>query len=133
MTYSVYLTHAWSVWIALGSRRTLIDISPRALVVLCGGVLLSAFTIAFIFTFLFESPLFHILDSIKGRSKSLPELPVLESELMEPTKLAIESVHVFQNGNGTNLVNNNEEEGKNPQENPLALAAQLRGWKYTAP
>jgi hypothetical protein len=131
MTYAVYLTHAWPVWVALGSRRDLIDISTRSLLVLCGGILLSAFTLAFIFTIMFESPLFHILDGFKARrrSKSLPDLPA-QSELMKPPKLApleaSPTVCVLTNGHG---INNNE-----AQDNESRHAEQnLRGWQYTAP
>jgi len=95
LTYAVYLTHAWTLWIALGARRDLIDINTRSVIVLCGGILLSAFSVAFVFTVLFEAPLFHILELIKsGRVKGHDDE---QSSGME-TK-AIESVFVVNNGN----------------------------------
>lgn len=67
MTYSVYLTHAWILWIALGTRRDLIDLSPRSLLMLFGGVICASFALGFLFTILFETPLIHVLEYIKRR------------------------------------------------------------------
>ena len=68
LTYSVYLTHAWILWIALGTRRDLIDPSGRSFIVLFGGVLVSAYILGFVFTVVFESPLFHLMDYVKRRT-----------------------------------------------------------------
>lgn len=67
MTYSVYLTHAWVLYVALGTRRDLIDLSPRSLIMLFGGVISASFALGFLFTILFETPLIHVLEYIKRR------------------------------------------------------------------
>ncbi len=67
LTYSVYLTHAWVLWVALGTRRELIDLNARSLALLFGGVISASFVLGFAFTVLFESPLIHSLEYIKRR------------------------------------------------------------------
>lgn len=82
MTYSVYLTHAWTLWIALGSRRELIDIAGLSVAVFCGGILVAVYIIGFIFTVLFEAPLFHLLEQLK-KSGQLREVGPVEVMVKE--------------------------------------------------
>ena len=65
MTYSVYLTHAWVLYVILGGRRQLIDLDMRSVLLLCSGSLALCYLVAALFTLLFESPLIHALDSLK--------------------------------------------------------------------
>src|SRR5699024_4325809 len=53
-------------WIALGTRRDLIDISTRSVLIFAGGILVSVYVIAFFYTVLFEAPLFHLLEYLKN-------------------------------------------------------------------
>lgn len=82
MTYSVYLTHAWILWIALGARRELIDIAGLSVAVFCGGILVAVYIIGFIFTVIFEAPLFHLLEQFK-KSGQLGEVRVVEEMVKE--------------------------------------------------
>lgn len=65
MTYSVYLTHSWVLWVVLGARRDLIDLSATFITLLCAGVIVLSYFIGFIFTILFETPLIHVIEYIK--------------------------------------------------------------------
>jgi peptidoglycan/LPS O-acetylase OafA/YrhL len=56
LTYSVYLTHAWIVWIYWGSKRALIDMSDFNILYQFSGILLISYVLGFIFSLLFESP-----------------------------------------------------------------------------
>jgi peptidoglycan/LPS O-acetylase OafA/YrhL len=66
LTYSVYLTHAWIVWIYWGSKRDLQDMNSFTIILLfCGVIFMSVITGA-VFSLLFESPLFAFLKYIKN-------------------------------------------------------------------
>lgn len=67
MTYSVYLCHAWVCWVALGTRRDLIDLSPRALIITITGIVLVSYVIGFLFTIMFETPIIHSIEHIKNK------------------------------------------------------------------
>jgi len=56
LTYSVYLTHAWILWIYWGSKRDLIDMNSFTIFTLVFGILLMSYFLGFIFSLLFESP-----------------------------------------------------------------------------
>jgi len=68
LTYSVYLTHVWVVYVTLGARRQLIDPNTRYAVILCCGTVLVSFAVGTLFTILFESPLIHWMNSFKRRN-----------------------------------------------------------------
>ncbi len=63
LTYSVYLTHAWIVWIYWGSRRDLVDMNNLTLLTIFSGVLMMSYILGAIFSLIFESP-FIALQSI---------------------------------------------------------------------
>lgn len=65
MTYAVYLTHAWVLHVVLGSRRDLIDLNVRSVLVFCSGTLFMCYLVAAVFTVLFESPLVQAIESLK--------------------------------------------------------------------
>ncbi len=58
LTYSVYLTHAWIVWIYWGSKRDLIDMNNFTIVSLISGVILMSYITGGLFSLVFESPYF---------------------------------------------------------------------------
>jgi peptidoglycan/LPS O-acetylase OafA/YrhL len=65
LTYSVYLTHAWIVWIYWGSKRDLVDLNNFTIVSLYFGVLLMSYLIGALFSILFESPFFLLQKYLK--------------------------------------------------------------------
>ena len=66
MTYSVYLTHVLVFYVALGSRRNLIDMRMTAILSLLTSSIVISYLFGFIFTVLVESPLIHFLDYLKN-------------------------------------------------------------------
>ncbi|KAI2807798.1 hypothetical protein BLOT_005737 [Blomia tropicalis] len=80
LTYAVYLTHAWTLWITLGARRDLIEPSGKSIITLFGGVLLSSYTIAFIFTVLIESPLLNAMNAAKMAIQNKHEIQCKEKD-----------------------------------------------------
>jgi peptidoglycan/LPS O-acetylase OafA/YrhL len=56
LTYSVYLTHAWIVWIYWGSKRDLIDMRNLTILFLISGIIFMSYVLGAIFALLFESP-----------------------------------------------------------------------------
>lgn len=66
LTYSVYLTHVWIVWIYWGSRRDLIDLKIFSMLTLVSGVLLMSYFLGAIFSLLFESPFFKLQSHLKS-------------------------------------------------------------------
>lgn len=65
MTYAVYLCHAWVCWVVLGTRRDLIDLSTRSLVIMMMGIVVVSYMVGFIFTIMFETPVIHLIEHIK--------------------------------------------------------------------
>lgn len=65
MTFSVYLTHVWVLWTALGTRRDLIDMSSHSALLLVAGVIVASYLVGFLFTILFDTPVLHLIDFIK--------------------------------------------------------------------
>ncbi|KAH7636895.1 acyltransferase-like protein 3 [Dermatophagoides farinae] len=65
MTFSVYLTHALVLYVALGSRHNLIDLSITSLTFLCFSTLLSSYAFGSVFTILFESPIINLFGYVK--------------------------------------------------------------------
>ena len=67
LTYSVYLTHAWIVWIYWGSKSESVDMANNfSIISLFSSILFISYIIGFIFTLLFESPLFVLQKSLKN-------------------------------------------------------------------
>ncbi|CAG2104089.1 unnamed protein product [Medioppia subpectinata] len=60
LTYSVYLTHAWIVWIYWGSKRDLIDMKNFTILSLTSSVILISFCMSIVFSMLFEAPFFAL-------------------------------------------------------------------------
>ncbi|CAG2105807.1 unnamed protein product [Medioppia subpectinata] len=56
LTYSVYLTHAWIVWIFYSSRRERIDLNSFSLLLIFSHNLLMSYIIGIIFSVVFEMP-----------------------------------------------------------------------------
>ncbi|XP_027205919.2 nose resistant to fluoxetine protein 6-like isoform X1 [Dermatophagoides pteronyssinus] len=65
MTFSVYLVHAWTFTVLIGTKRDLIDIRPTAIIFLFASMISISYVLAFIFTLLFESPFIHMMDFAK--------------------------------------------------------------------
>ncbi len=65
LTYSVFLTHAWIVWIYWGSKRDLVDLNSLTIISLYLGVLLMSYLIGALFSILFESPFFVLQKYLK--------------------------------------------------------------------
>ena len=87
LTYSVYLTHVWILYVVLGGRRQLVDLNLRAILVLCGGNLFLSYLVAAIFTLLFESPLIQAIDSLKPKvPPSVPNNEIDKFDVNQNTK-----------------------------------------------
>lgn len=65
LTYSVYLTHAWTVWVYTGTRRNLIDLNSVQAVQLLMAIVVISYVVAFFFTIIFESPLIRFIEYLK--------------------------------------------------------------------
>ncbi|XP_054167794.1 nose resistant to fluoxetine protein 6-like [Oppia nitens] len=57
LTYSVYLTHAWVVWIFYGTRRQLLQLSEYQLLLIFAHNLVFAYIVGAIFAIVFEMPI----------------------------------------------------------------------------
>ena len=68
LTYSVYLTHAWIVWIYWGSKRDLIDMKNFTILSLTSSVILISFCMSIVFSMLFEAPFFALQSYLKEYS-----------------------------------------------------------------
>jgi len=66
LTYSIYLTHAWIVWIYWGSKRDLIDMKNFTILSLVSGVLFMSFFLGALFSLLFESPFLKLQKYLKN-------------------------------------------------------------------
>jgi peptidoglycan/LPS O-acetylase OafA/YrhL len=56
LTYCVYLTHAWIVWIYWGSKKDLVDMNNFNILSLFSGIIFMSYILGAIFSLLFESP-----------------------------------------------------------------------------
>ncbi len=56
LTYCVYLTHAWIVWIYWGSKRDLVDMNNFNILSLFSGIIFMSYILGAMFSLLFESP-----------------------------------------------------------------------------
>lgn len=66
MTYAIYLTHAWILYIVLGARRDLIDLSTRSITFHLAGVILCSFAVGFLFNVTCETPIINMLEFYKN-------------------------------------------------------------------
>jgi peptidoglycan/LPS O-acetylase OafA/YrhL len=65
LTYSVYLTHAWLVWMYWASKRDLVDMNNFSIFSLTSGLLLMSYGLGAVFSLLFESPFFELQKYLK--------------------------------------------------------------------
>lgn len=65
MTYCVYLVHSWVLLIALGTRRSLIDLRLTSIILLVLPILFFSYLIGLIFTVMVECPLLHAIEWVK--------------------------------------------------------------------
>lgn len=65
MTFAVYLVHAWTFTVLIGTKRDLIDIRPTSIIFLFASMVSISYVLAFLFTILFESPFIHMMDHAK--------------------------------------------------------------------
>ena len=76
LTYSVYLTHVWVIWVFVGTRRERIDASwTDNLFIFTHNVAIS-YIIGFLFTVLFEAPVLKIQKRIKNKLFKIDEKQV---------------------------------------------------------
>ncbi len=60
LTYCVYLTHAWIVWIYWGSRRDVVDMNSFNILSIFCGIILMSYICGFTFSLIFESPFLNL-------------------------------------------------------------------------
>jgi len=71
MTYAVYLTHVWVVWVTAGARRELINLNAHSIALLLTATVLLSYLVGFLFTIAFEAPVIYALGYIK---RCLPQV-----------------------------------------------------------
>ncbi len=76
LTYSVYLTHAWIVWIYWGSKRDLIDMKNFTILSLVSGIIFMSYVLGAIFSLLFEFPYFKLQSHFMNDKKTNNNLNV---------------------------------------------------------
>ena len=67
LTYSVYLTHVWVIWVFVGSRRERVDGSWTEITFMFTNNIVISYIIGFLFTVLFEVPVLKIQKRIKNK------------------------------------------------------------------
>jgi peptidoglycan/LPS O-acetylase OafA/YrhL len=65
LTYSVYLTHAWIVWMFWASRRDLVDINFFSIISIYLTVLIVSYLVGAVFSLLFEAPFLKFQSYLK--------------------------------------------------------------------
>jgi peptidoglycan/LPS O-acetylase OafA/YrhL len=60
LTYSVYLTHVWVIWIYVGSRRERIDTNQSEVLFIFLHNIVIAYFVGFLFSLLFEMPIIKL-------------------------------------------------------------------------
>ncbi len=65
LTYSVYLTHIYIVWIYWCSRRELVDVNSFQMISMYFEVVLMSFIIGAVFSLFFESPFLNLQKYLK--------------------------------------------------------------------
>ena len=60
LTYSVYLTHVWVIWIFVGTRRERIDTNVLEIILIFSHNIVISYIIGFIFALLFEIPVIKL-------------------------------------------------------------------------
>jgi len=94
LTYCVYLTHAWIVWIYWGSKRDLVDMNNFNILSLFCGIILMSYVLGAIFSLLFESPFLVLqkclMDWIlsNGKHKNVSHMIPLNVNEKKDTQLA---------------------------------------------
>jgi peptidoglycan/LPS O-acetylase OafA/YrhL len=73
LTYSVYLTHAWIVWIYWGSRRDLFNLNNFSVFSLVTSIILLSYSLGAMFCLLFESPFLVLQKYLKNYLMSSSE------------------------------------------------------------
>jgi peptidoglycan/LPS O-acetylase OafA/YrhL len=65
LTYSVYLTHAWLVWIYWASKKDLVDMNNFSILSLTSGLLLMSYGLGAVFSLIFESPFLELQKNLQ--------------------------------------------------------------------
>ena len=65
INYSVYLTHAWIVWVFMGTRRAQIELNAFHLAHTFIYNILSSYIVGFLFSISFEMPMIRLLKMFK--------------------------------------------------------------------
>ena len=65
LTYSVYLTHAWVVWLYVATRRQQIDTNWTDLTFIVVHNVIISYLVGFLFAILFEMPVLRLQKQIK--------------------------------------------------------------------
>jgi peptidoglycan/LPS O-acetylase OafA/YrhL len=60
LTYSVYLTHVWVIWLYVGSRRERIDTNQSEVFFIFLHNIVIAYFVGFLFSLLFEMPIIKL-------------------------------------------------------------------------
>lgn len=67
MTYSVYLTHVWFIWLFVGTRRERIDTNRFEIVYIFLHNLIISYSFGFVFTLLIELPVIKLQKCLTKR------------------------------------------------------------------
>jgi peptidoglycan/LPS O-acetylase OafA/YrhL len=90
LTYSVYLTHVWIIWLFIGSRRERIDTNEKDIFLIYLHNLVLAYLIGFVFSVLFEMPIFRMQKRFFNRFfAEEPELEELKEQKLQINLLKI--------------------------------------------
>jgi len=81
LTYSVYLTHVWVIWIYVGSRRERIDSSQSEIFFIFLHNIIIAYFIGFLFAVLFEMPIIKLQKCFMTRFVKLNRISDIENEI----------------------------------------------------
>ena len=94
LTYSVYLTHVWIIWLFVGTRRERIDTEWTEVLFVFLHNLIISYVIGFIFALVFELPVLRL-------QKRLIKRFVDDFDDSE----AIPDIRIELNGNNNDLIN----------------------------
>ena len=81
LTYSVYLTHVWVIWIYVGSRRERIDTNPSEILFIFLHNIVIAYFIGFLFALIFEMPIIKLQKCFMNRFLKFNKLSDTQNEL----------------------------------------------------
>ncbi|CAG2103571.1 unnamed protein product, partial [Medioppia subpectinata] len=82
LTYSVYLTHVWVIWVFVGTRRERIDANVMEIMLIFIHNLVISYIIGFLFALLFEMPVIKLQKRLTKRFVKTVDRP-------EETELAV--------------------------------------------